>query len=95
MVVCDGLKAYPPRADTEFHRLVYTTNAIESVNAHTVGPSHARGHFPSEQVVLKCLNTAIMALNPTGRRRNAGPCGRSPHSVPSTANSPSPPEMHC
>lgn len=55
------------RFDTEIRRIVYTANAIESVNARIRRAVKARGHFPEEQAALKCVYMAIMSLDPTGK----------------------------
>ena len=39
----------------ELRRLVYTTNAIESLNARFRRAVRHRGHFPTEQAALKVL----------------------------------------
>ena len=46
--------------------MIYTTNAIESVNARIRKAVKARGHFPNEQAALKCVYLAVMSLDPTG-----------------------------
>jgi len=46
--------------------VIYTTNAIESVNARIRKAVRARGHFPNEQAALKCVYLAVMSLDPTG-----------------------------
>jgi transposase-like protein len=48
---------------------VWTTNAIESVNARIRRAVKARGHFPNEAAALKCIYMAIMSLDPTGTGR--------------------------
>lgn len=56
-----------------YHRdvreVIYTTNAIESVNARIRKAVRARGHFPNDQAALKCVYLAVMSLDPTGRGR--------------------------
>lgn len=52
--------------DAEIRTVIYTTNAIESVNARIRRAVRARGHFPTEQAALKCVYMAIMSLDPTG-----------------------------
>ncbi len=52
--------------DAEILTVIYTTNAIESVNARIRKAVRARGHFPTEQAALKCVYMAIMSLDPTG-----------------------------
>jgi putative transposase len=49
--------------------VVYTTNAIESLNARYRRAATACGHFPSEQAALKRLYLTTLALDPTGRGR--------------------------
>jgi transposase-like protein len=55
--------------DPEIRTVLYTTNAIESVNARIRKAIKARGHFPTEGAALKCVYLAIMSLDPTGRGR--------------------------
>ncbi|MEV5085787.1 transposase, partial [Streptomyces sp. NPDC056159] len=50
-------------------QVVYTTNAIESLNARYRRAAQACGHFPNEQAALKRLYLATIALDPTGRGR--------------------------
>lgn len=44
--------------DAEIRWVICTTNAIESINA--------RGHFPTDQVALKCQYLVARSLDPTG-----------------------------
>jgi transposase-like protein len=53
----------------EVRTVVYTTNAIESVNARIRKAVKARGHFPTEAAALKCVYLAVMSLDPTGKGR--------------------------
>jgi putative transposase len=53
----------------DVREVIYTTNAIESVNARIRKAVKARGHFPSEQAALKCVYLAVMSLDPTGKGR--------------------------
>ena len=57
--------------DPEIRRVIYTTNAIESLNARFRRAVKARGHFPTEQAAMKCLYLTVMSLDPkgTGRQR--------------------------
>jgi putative transposase len=55
--------------EQEIRTVIYTTNAIESVNARIRKAVKARGHFPNEQAALKCVYLAVMSLDPTGRGR--------------------------
>ena len=45
--------------DQEIRKVVYTTNMIESLNARFRQATRRRGHFPSEQAVLKVLYLVI------------------------------------
>jgi len=56
--------AYPP----ELRKLVYTTNAIESLNSRFRQAARRRGHFPNEQAALKVLYLVIQ--NPLKNRSN-------------------------
>ena len=59
---------FPP----ELRQIVYTTNAIESLNARFRKAVRHRGHFPNEQSALK-----VLYLVATERRPNrANPTGR-------------------
>ncbi|MGP4053186.1 IS256 family transposase, partial [Streptomyces sp. 2A115] len=53
----------------EIRRVIYTTNAIESLNARYRRAAQASGHFPNENAALKRLYLATLALDPTGRGR--------------------------
>ncbi len=56
----------------ELRTIVYTTNAIESLNARFRKAVRHRGHFPNEQAALK-----VLYLVATERRPNrANPTGR-------------------
>lgn len=55
--------------DPEVRAVIYTTNAIESVNARIRKAVKARGHFLTEQAAMKCVYLAVMSLDPTGRGR--------------------------
>jgi transposase-like protein len=55
--------------DTEIRTIIYTTNAIESVNARIRKAVKARGHFPNTDAALKCVYLALMSLDPSGRGR--------------------------
>ena len=57
--------AYSP----EIRKVIYSTNAIESVHARFRRSVRARGHFPNEQAAMKCLYLTIRSLDPTGRSR--------------------------
>ncbi len=51
----------------EIRRVIYSTNAIESLNARMRKATRARGHFPNEQAALKCCYLTIRSLDPTGK----------------------------
>ena len=55
--------------EPDIRTVIYTTNAIESLNARFRRAVKARGHFPTEQAALKCLYLTVMSLDPTGRGR--------------------------
>ena len=55
----------------EIRRVIYSTNAIESLYARFRRATRARGHFPNEQAALKCLYLVVRSLDPkaTGQER--------------------------
>jgi putative transposase len=53
----------------EVRTVIYTTNAIESINARIRKAVKARGHFPTETAAMKCVYLAVMSLDPTGTGR--------------------------
>ncbi|MET3953221.1 transposase-like protein [Rhodococcus sp. OAS809] len=53
--------------DTEIRRVLFSTNAIESLNARYRRAVKARGHFPTEAAALKCLYLVTRSLHPTGK----------------------------
>jgi putative transposase len=55
--------------EVEVRRVIFSTNAIESLNARFRRAVRARGHFPSEQAALKCLYLVVRSFDPTGRGR--------------------------
>lgn len=52
--------------DVEIRRVLFSTNAIESLNARYRRTVTARGHFPNEQAALKCLYLVTRGLDPKG-----------------------------
>jgi len=52
--------------DVEIRRVLFSTNAIESLNARYRRSVGARGHFPTEQAALKCLYLVTRGLDPKG-----------------------------
>ena len=57
--------AYSP----EIRKVIYSTNAIESLHARFRRSVRTRGHFPNEQAAVKCLYLTVRSLDPTGRGR--------------------------
>ncbi len=55
--------------ELEVRRVIFSTNAIESLNARFRRAVRARGHFPSDQAAIKCLYLTLRSLDPTGRGR--------------------------
>jgi transposase-like protein len=60
--------AFPP----EIRKVIYTTNAVESLNSRFRQATRRRGHFPNEQAALKVLYLVIRSpianrTNVTGR----------------------------
>ena len=53
----------------EIRKVIYSTNAVESLHARMRRATRARGHFPTEQAALKCLYLVVRSLDPTGRAR--------------------------
>ena len=51
----------------EIRRVIYSTNAIESLHARFRHATRARGHFPNEQAAMKCLYLVVRSLDPTGK----------------------------
>ena len=51
--------AFPP----EIRRIIYTTNAIESLNCQLRKVTKARGSFPSDAAAMKLLYLAIRNIN--------------------------------
>jgi putative transposase len=52
-------------------RLLYTTNAIESLNYQLRKVTKARGHFPSDDAVVKLLWLAIINIEDKRARERA------------------------
>lgn len=55
----------------DIRRVIYSTNAIESLHARMRRATRARWHFPNDQAALKCLYMVVRSLDPTrrGKRR--------------------------
>lgn len=52
--------------DVEIRRVLFSTNAIESLHARYRRAVTVRGHFPTEQAALKCLYLVTRGLDPKG-----------------------------
>ena len=52
--------------DLEIRRILFSTNAIESLNARYRRAVTAKGHFPTEQAALKTLYLVTRSLDPKG-----------------------------
>ena len=48
----------------QIRRVIYSTNAIESLNARFRRATRACGHFPNEQAALKCRYMVVRSLDP-------------------------------
>ncbi len=55
---------YPP----EVRRLIYTTNAIEALNAKIRRAVRTRGHFPSDEAAAKLIYLALNATSSEWKR---------------------------
>jgi len=53
----------------EIRKVIYSTNAVDSLNARMRRATRARGRFPTEQAALKCLYLVARSSDPTGRGR--------------------------
>ena len=53
----------------EIKKVIYSTNAVESLHARMRRATRARGHFPTDQAALKCLYLVLRSLDPTGNGR--------------------------
>jgi Transposase and inactivated derivatives len=54
--------AFPP----QIRKVIYTTNTIESLNSRLRKATRNRGHFPTEDSVLKTLYLTIRAMTRPG-----------------------------
>ena len=55
--------AFPP----EIRRVIYTTNALDSVHAQLRKIIKTRGHFPNDEAATKLIWLRCATLPPTGR----------------------------
>ena len=59
--------AFPP----EVRRVIYTTNALESVNARLRKIIKTRGHFPNDEAATKLIWLALRNITAKWERRRA------------------------
>jgi Transposase, Mutator family len=71
---CLVTSTFPPGPSA---RRLTVVAAFQSINARIRKAVKARGQFPTEQAALKCVNMALMSLDPTGPAASAGPTGGS------------------
>jgi putative transposase len=67
--------AFPP----EVRKIIYTTNAIESLNYQLRKIIKNRGHFPNDQAVIKLLWLAIRDIEDKRARQRAKEKGKPPN----------------
>lgn len=63
---------FPP----EVRRIIYTTNAIESLNYQLCKIIKNRGHFPNDDAVIKLLWLAIRDIEDKRARQRADEAGK-------------------
>jgi len=56
----------------EVRKVIYTTNMIESINSQLRKSTRNRGHFPSDEALLKVLYLGCKQMGRTTQRHNAG-----------------------
>ena len=56
----------------EVRKVIYTTNMIESINSTLRKTTRNRGHFPSDEALIKVLYLACKEMGRTTQRHNAG-----------------------
>jgi putative transposase len=56
----------------EVRKVIYTTNMIENINGQLRKSTRNRGHFPSDEALLKVLYLGCKEMGRTARRTNAG-----------------------
>jgi putative transposase len=71
--------AFPP----EVRKVIYTTNMIESINYQLRKVSKTRGHFPTDEALIKVL---YLACREMGRTTRAGQGGRSSYNWKAALN---------
>ena len=63
--------------EVEVRRVIFSTNAIESLNARFRRAVRARGHFRNEQAALKACTSPFERSIPAGQDASGGPCAGS------------------
>jgi putative transposase len=56
----------------EVRKVIYTTNMIESINSQLRRSTRNRGHFPSDEALIKVLYLGCKEMGRTTTRHNAG-----------------------
>jgi putative transposase len=56
----------------EVRKVIYTTNMIESINSQLRRSTRNRGHFPSDEALIKVLYLGCKQMGRTSTRDNAG-----------------------
>jgi len=74
--------------DLEIRRVLYSSNAIESLNARFRRAVRARGHFPNEQSAMKTLYLVVRSLDPKGTGQTRWAVRWKPALTPSPSPSP-------
>ena len=57
----------------EVRKVIYTTNMIESVNARLRKSTRNRGHFPTDEALIKVLYLGCKEMGRTSTKRGGGP----------------------
>jgi len=56
----------------QVRKVIYTTNMIENINSQLRRATRNRGHFPSDEALLKVLYLACKEMGRTSTRATAG-----------------------
>jgi putative transposase len=56
----------------EVRKVIYTTNMIESINSELRKATRNRGHFPSDEALIKVLYLGCKGLGRHARKQNNG-----------------------
>ncbi len=65
----------------EVRKVIYTTNMIESINAQLRKSTRNRGHFPSDEALIKVLYLGCKEMGRTSTKRGGGPGNVSWHTA--------------